>query len=94
MPGKETDRAQGAGPLTAHIPVGRTPTKDKAPAGSRRSHQTLIPQAQNNPFCAALNAPVQVEADAQSGGYLESSLSTPSLTRTSAAWTCSRTVFT
>jgi hypothetical protein len=45
--------------------------------------------AQNVPICVAYTASHDVGKAAQNGGYLEPSPSTPRLTRTSAAWTCS-----
>ena len=50
--------------------------------------------AQITLFGAGLADSQQTEAGAHIGGYLKSSLSTPRLTRASAAVTCSRTAFT
>jgi hypothetical protein len=69
--------------------------KPAAPAsrgGSTRHAQTV--ERQNDPICAPRLLIVEESPAAPNGGYLESSLSMPSLTWTSAALTCSWIAFT
>ena len=55
---------------------------------------TRLAAAQNAPVLRASKRLTEEVVSAQNGSYLESYLSTPRLTRASAAVTCSRTAFT
>lgn len=56
-------------------------------------HARTAAARQIDPFCTPELAATESSASAHSGGYLKPSLSTPRLTRTSAALTCSLTAF-
>src|SRR5690348_4229894 len=61
--------------------------------GHDPGHTSRASRRANHPICTCAWPPRYPPIGVHIG-YLEPSLSTPSLTRTSAAWTCSRTSFT
>jgi hypothetical protein len=60
----------------------------------RLAHPATCPAEQKCRICAHHGRTVTRQSAAPNGGYLEPSLSTPRLTRTSVALTCNRTTFT